>query len=217
MFKKYTIAGENNPVWQLAEPVILKTWAEGMCKASYSELYLIHCMALVMSTIMFLGGLTLRLVVVAFVLFAGYAIFEQTLALAFTAVFPSIEFVTTRQSNITEGSFWLYRLLGYVILIKSIIFIFGKNFTSWIIDSALYILIMVTGMIPLKWIAQGLLKEKYFAQLLAKSSFMGMHMAQTIPAAPPEISNKYDRIYDLYTNSNKEEKRKELEELCAGQ
>ena len=217
MFKKYTIAGENNPIWQLAEPVILKIWAEGMRKASYSELYLIHCMALLMSTIMFLGGLILRLVIVAFVLFLGYAIFEQTLALAFTAVFPSIDLGTTINSNVAESSLWFYQLLGYVILIKSVIFIFGKNFTSWVNDSVLYILIMVTGMIPLKWIAHGLLKEKYFAQLLAKTSFMGMHIAQTITAAPPEIRNKYDKIYDLYTNSNREEKRRELEELCAGQ
>jgi len=121
------------------------------------------------------------------------------------------------ESNVAGGSHWLYQLLGYVILIKSIIFTFGKNFTSWVNDSALYILMIITGMFPLKWIAQGLINARYFAQLLAKSPFMGMHIAQTITAAPPEIRNKYDRLYDLYTNSNKEEKRKELEELCAGQ
>lgn len=216
MFKKYTIAGVGNPVWQLAEPVILRIWAEGMCKASYSELYLIHCMALLMSTLMFLGGLILRLLVVASVLFVGYVTFEHTLALALTAVFPSIELETTK-SSVPERALWLYQLLGYIILIKGTIFVFGKNFTDWVSDSVLYVLIMITGMMPLKWLAHGLLTENYFAQLLAKSSFMGMHIAQTIAAAPPEIRNKYDRIYDLYANSNREEKRKELEELCASQ
>lgn len=76
---------------------------------------------------------------------------------------------------------------------------------------------MITGMIPLQWIARGLLNENYFAQLIAKTSFMGMLMAQTIPAAPAAARNKYDKIYDLYMNSNKEEKRRELEELCANE
>ena len=217
MFKKYTIAGENNPIWQLAEPVILKTWAEGMTKASYPELYLIHFMALLISTGMFLGGFILRILVVAFILFVGYIIFEQTLALAFTSIFPSIVLDTTTNRNVAEGSLWFYQLLGYVILIKSVLFIFGKNFTGWVQDSLLYILMMTTGMIPLVWIANGLLKENYFAQLIAKSSFMGMHIAQTISAAPPEIRNEYDRIYDLYTHSNREDKRRELEELCSRQ
>lgn len=210
MFKKYTIAGENNPIWQLAEPVILKTWAEGMSKASYAELYLIHFMALLISTGMFLGGFILRILIVASILFVGYIIFEQTLVLAFTAIFPSIALDATTNRNVAEGSLWFYQLIGYVILIKSVLFIFGKNFTDWVQDSLLYILMMTTGMIPLVWIANGLLKENYFAQLIAKSSFIGIHIAQTIGAAPPEIKNKYDRIYDLYMHSNREDKRMEL-------
>ena len=118
-------------------------------------------------------------------------------------------------TNVNESTLWVYKLLGYVILIKSVIFVFGKNFTDWVRDTALYLLMMVTGMIPLKWIARGLIKENYFAQLAAKKSFMGVHMAQTISAAPPEIEQKHDKIIDLYQKSNDENARKQLEELCA--
>lgn len=118
-------------------------------------------------------------------------------------------------ANVDESNLWIYKLLGYVILIKSVLFVFGKNFTDWVQDTTLYLLLMVTGMIPLKWIARGLIKESYFAQLAAKTSFMGMHMAQTISAAPPEIKQQYDKMIDLYQKSNDEKARKQLEELCA--
>lgn len=213
MFKKYTIAGETNPVWQIAEPVILKIWAEGMRGASYPQLYFIHSMGLLVSTGMFLGGFILRLLVVAIILLMGYTFFSESLSLAFEAVFPSAGLNIT--INTGEQNLWLYQLLGYVILIKSVLFVLGRNFTSWAQDTLLYVLMITTGMIPLQWIARGLLKENYFAQLLAKTSFMGMLIAQTISAAPAEAINKYDKIYSLYMNSNKEEKRRELEELCA--
>jgi hypothetical protein len=215
MFKKYTIVGESNPIWQIVEPVILKIWADGMRKASYSQLYLIHFMALLLSTVMFLGGFILRVLLIGSILFLGYAVFEESLTLAFSAVFPSFEMNTTIMTNVNESTLWVYKLLGYVILIKSVIFVFGKNFTDWVRDTALYLLMMVTGMIPLKWIARGLIKENCFAQLAAKTSFMGMHMAQTISAAPPEIEQKHDKLYHLYQKSNDENARKQLEELCA--
>lgn len=215
MFKKYTIAGENNPIWQLVEPVILKTWAEGMCKASYPRLYQIHFMALLLSTVMFLGGFVLRILLVGSILFLGYAVFEEYSTLAFSAVFSSFGMDTNIMNNVDESSLWIYQVLGYVILIKSVIFVFGRDLSDWVRDTALYLLMMVTGMIPLKWIARGLIKESYFAQLAAKTSFMGMHMAQTISAAQPEIVQQHDKIIDLYQKSNDENARKQLEELCA--
>lgn len=215
MFKKYTIAGESNPVWQIVEPVILKIWSEGMRKASYSQLYLIHFMALLLSTIMFLGGFFLRILIIGSILLLGYALFEEFLTLTFSAVFPSFETNISLMTNVTQNTLWIYKLLGYGIIIKIIIFVFGKNFTNWLRDTSLYLLIMVTGMIPLKLIAQGLIKENYFAQLAAKTSFMSIHMAQTISAAPSEIVQKHDKIIDLYQKSNNEDARKQLEELCA--
>ena len=215
MFKKYTIAEESNPVWQIVEPVILKIWADGMCKASYSHLYLIHFMALLLASFMFLGGFLLRALLVGTILLLGYAVFEESLTLAFSTVFSSFGIDTTIMNNVDESSLWIYQILGYVILIKSVIFVFGKNFTDGVQDIALYLLMMVTGMIPLKWIARGLTKENYFAQLAAKTRFMGMHMAQTISAAPHEIEQQHDKIIDLYQKSNDENARKQLEELCA--
>jgi len=214
MFKKYTIAGESNPIWQIVEPVILKTWADGIRKASYPRLYLIHFSALLLSTVMFLGGSILRVLLISSILFLGYAVFEDSLTVAFCAVFPSYEINTIIMNNVNESSLWVYNLLGYVILIKSVIFVFGKNFTDWVCDTALYLLMMVTLMIPLNWIARGLIKESYFAQSIAKTSFMGMHMAQTISAAPPEIEQQYSKILDLYQRSNDENARKQLVEMC---
>ena len=215
MFKKYTIAEESNPVWQIVEPVILKIWADGMCKASYPQLYLIHFMALLLASVMFLGGFLLRALLVGTILLLGYAVFEESLTLAFSTVFSSFGIDTTIMNNVDDSSLWIYQILGYVILIKSVIFVFGKNFTDGVQDIALYLLMMVTGMIPLKWIARGLTKENYFAQLAAKTRFMGMHMAQTISAAPHEIEQQHDKIIDLYQKSNDENARKQLEELCA--
>lgn len=211
MFKKYTISGESNPIWQIVEPVILKIWANGIRKASYSQLYLIHFIALLLSSVTFLGGLCLRVFVVASILFLGYSFFEESLILAFSAVFTS----TGIEVSISKSELWIYELLGYVILIKGVIIIFGKNFTGWAKDTLLYLFIMFTGMVPLKWIAKGLNKENYFAQVLAKTSFMGVHMAQTISAAPPEIVKQNDELIDLYQRSNDENARKQLEELCA--
>jgi len=215
MFKKYTIAGETNPVWLTVEPVILKTWADGMRNASFSQLYLVHFMGLLVGTGMFLVGFILRLLVVALILIIGYTFFEQSLRLAFDAVFPSNGLNLT--IDIDKNWLLFYQILGYVILIKSVIFVFGNNFTDWVQDTLLYLLMMVTGMIPLQWIARGILNENYFAQLFAKTSFMSMLIAQTIAAAPAESRNKYDKIYDLYMNSNKEESRRELEDLCANE
>jgi len=149
------------------------------------------------------------------ILFLGYAVFEESLTLAFSTVFPFFETNTTLMTNVNERTLWVYKLFGYVILIKSVIFVFGKNFTDWARDTALYLLMMVSGMIPLKWIARGLIKENYFAQLAAITSFMGVHMAQTISAAPSEIEQKHDKIIDLYQKSNDKNARKQLEEMCA--
>jgi hypothetical protein len=137
MFKKYTIAGESNPIWQIVEPVILKIWADGMSKASYFQLYLIHFMALLLSTVVFFGSFVLRVLLIGFILFLGYAVFEESLSLAFFAVFPSFEMNTTIMANVNESTLWVYKLLGYVILIKSVIFVFGNNFTDWMRDTSM--------------------------------------------------------------------------------
>ncbi len=199
----------------MVEPILFKIWAEGMLRASYSQLYTVHFMALLVNTGMFLGGFVLRALLTGSILFLGYTIFEEPLTLAFIAVFPSFEMKTAIMTHINESNFWVYKLLGYVILIKSVLFIFGDNFKVLLQETTLYLLMIVTAMIPLKWIAQCLVRENFFAQFFAKSSLMSLYMTQTLSAAPSEIDQKYTRIFGLYKESNDENARKELEELCA--
>jgi hypothetical protein len=81
-------------------------------------------------------------------------------------------------------------------------------------DTVLYISLILGLMFPLIWLAKGLQSENYFAQLLAKAPYMGVHLTQTIAAAPQSIVREWDRVFDLYLNSNNDSSRQELEELA---
>ena len=72
---------------------------------------------------------------------------------------------------------------------------------------------MFTNMRPLRMIARGLQNETYFAQYVAKTSFMGTYIVQTMTATPPDDQIKSDRIFDLYLNSNQPTAREQLERL----
>lgn len=183
-----------------------------MLRASYPKLNAIHFMGLIFSSVMFLFGFVLRLLVVLLILFLGNLFFEQSFDLTINTILPTYD-SSVSEKNLND-ELWIYMVLGYIILIKSILFLFGRNFSEWVRDTVLYGLFMISGMFPVKWIARGLLSNNYFAQLIAGNQFMGTFIAQTISAAPTEIINKYDRIYDLYNNSNDEDKRRELIELC---
>jgi hypothetical protein len=215
IFKKYNIAGESNPYWQLVEPMLLKIWAKGICEASYPKLHSILFFDLLSSTFLFLAGFLLRVSAVALFLSIGYVFFKDSLLLAFNTVLSSSDIGTSISISVDEEKIWIYKLLGYVILIISVIFIFGMNFTYLMLDIMMYILMTVTNMLPLKWTARGLKKENYFAQYFAKTSYMGTIINQTILAAPPEIVSEWDKVSDLYKNSNNEDARKELERLSA--
>jgi hypothetical protein len=213
LFKKYTIAGENNPVWQVVEPLILNTWAKGMLQASTTTLFTVHFMMLIMGSVFFLTGFIVRLFIMAIVLIAIYAIIPGPFSLSFAAIFPAagLDF------RADTGGNWilLYQLLGYVVLIKSVLFLFGKNFNSWLFETIFYLLLMVTGMLPLRWIATGVIDEKYFVQGFLKTHYMGGYIVKSINAAPPFIQKNYDELFELYMDSNSEESRKKLEDLCA--
>lgn len=51
--KRYTIAGDN-PVWQVVEPVLLRTWAQGMLKATSRDLFLCNASGLLMAQFFFI-------------------------------------------------------------------------------------------------------------------------------------------------------------------
>lgn len=213
MFEKYTIASENNPVWQMVEPLLFSTWAEGVQEATIPKLYAFHFVALMMGTVFFLVGFLGRLGIISIVLMVFYIIFPGAFSLSLTAIFPTIGM--DLGANINTGSVLLYQLLGYVALIKSVLFLFGKYFRKWILETIFYLLQMLTGMLPLRWIAGGLREEKYLAQLFARSDFMSMFMPGSITAAPATIVKQWDDLIDLYRDSNREESRKKLENLCA--
>ena len=215
IFKKYNIAGESNPYWQLVEPMLLKIWAKGISEASYPKLHSILFFDLLSSTFLFLVGFLLRVSAVAVFLSTGYIFFKDSLLLTFSTVFSSYDIGTSLSISVDEEKIWMYKLLGFVILIKSVIFIFGTNFTYLMLDIMMYVLMAITNMLPLKWTARGLKKENYFAQKFAKTSYMGTVINQTILAAPPEIVREWDKVSDLYKNSNNEDERNELERLSA--
>lgn len=218
MFRKYTIAGESNPVWQLVEPAILKLWATGMLKASYASLYLVHVMALLVATAMFALSFFFRLILLTAIFVLAYIAFEEALTEVIGTVLVLPETDGSRATLPPSDEFWMHQLAGYVVVITavvSVLLVLGKPFTAWVRDVVLYLLFMLTLMVPLKWIARGLLRESYFSQLIAKSSFMGARIAGTIAAAPPEITRQHDRLIELYQGSNDESTRKELEQLCA--
>lgn len=213
-FKKYTIAGEENPNWVIAEPILLKIWADGILKASLRRLQYIQILSWIVSVIFFLGGFALRLSLVGLILLGGYWLFPQTFLMALDLVFSSVEIGGVEYARFSKSYLWLYELLGYVIVIKAVIFLLGGGFVTFVKDSCLYFLLILTNMFPLKIIAKGLQRGDYFAQLIAKTSFMGMNMAQSIRAAPLNERSQWDRVLGLYENSNNPLAREELEKLA---
>ncbi len=212
MHKKYNLAGANNPNWQIAEPAILKTWARGILQASHSKLYAIHFMALVLSTLAFLGGFVLRSLATICILYIGYIIFNDFLKIVVTAVFPTI---SNNPYQVIEGAAWIHYLIGYMIIVKIMLFVLGKNLNEWIGDALLHLFAMMFGMAPLKLLAHGLLKENIWAQTLATKGFMGAYLVYTMAATPTEFEQLFEKINDLHDRSNDESARKELEELCS--
>ena len=214
IFKKYNVIGEN-PYWQLTEPMLLKVWAKGICEAPSLKLHSILFFDLLSSVFLFFVGFLLRVSAVAFFLLIGYFLFNESLTLAFDSIFSSTGVGASLSSSVDTDKMWMYKLLGYVILIKSVIFIFGLNFTYIILDIMMYVLMTITNMFPLRWTARGLKKEKYYAQYFAKTTYMASVITNTVLAFPPEIKLEYDKVFDLYMNSNNEDARKELELLSA--
>ena len=213
MFKKHTITNENNPIWQMVEPVLFNTWAKGMLETSLAKLYVMHFVALIVGTVFFLFGFVGRLGIIAIVLMAFYAIFPVSFSLSLTAIFPTVDLGLG--ADIDTDSMLLYQLLGYVVLIRCVLFLFGKSLRQWALETIFYLMQILTGMLPLRWIARGLRDDNPLAQLFAKSDFMSMFMPGSITAAPPSTVKKWDDLIDLYGDSNREESRKKLEDLCA--
>jgi hypothetical protein len=210
-FKKHSIPGDNNPCWTLAEPILLQIWAEGILSSTYLGLQLVNLFSLIVSIFFFLLGTTLRLMAAASLLFLAFLIFPETLSTCFNLLFSDW---TPNYIVSNAGSQWLYVLLGYAILIKSILFVLGSNFSDLVRDTVIQISLMLTNMVPLKLIARGLQKENFLAQAVAKTAFMGVYIVQTMTATPMRFQREWDKVFDLYLKSNRPSERDELERIA---
>ncbi|MDZ7686943.1 MAG: hypothetical protein U5O39_19970 [Gammaproteobacteria bacterium] len=207
---KFTLAGENNPNWQMAEPLLLKIWARGILASDTSRLYVVIVMSWVVSSAFFLFGFLLRL---AAVVAAGYVLSQlvpNAASVTLNLLFSSLESTDLPSTD----WLWMYELAGYTMLVLAIIFVLGSNLAEFLRDTLICMFLMVTGMAPLRWLGRGLAKEQYFAQLVAKAPFMGVYLTQTIGAAPRPIAHEWDHVFDLDMNSNDEGLRKKLEALA---
>jgi hypothetical protein len=200
------MVGENNPYWIMAEPMLLKIWADGILRTPSLNLHFANVFSLIVNMIFFSGGVALRPAAVMAALLLGYFAFPRTLFVAFETIVDT-DFEASGINNL-----WLYRLLALAILIKVSLFLFN-GFTVFARDLLIYLALMLTNMTPLRIIAKGLQNERYFAQCIAKTSFMGTYIVQTMTATPFENQGKWDRVFNLYMNSNQPSAREQLEHL----
>ena len=205
MQKSFNIATENNPNWQIAEPILLDIWADGIPKSKYRLLHLANLMSWSFAAPLFLGGVVLRSSLVVSFLFICYVIFPNILTTSFDLIFSGKQM---------DSDFWAYQLLGYVIIIKSTLFIFGDGLKDFITQSIICLLLFLTNMLPLKYFAKGLRKENYIACALVRNELIGMLMVQFKAAFPSDIDREYDQVFDLYLDSNNLASREELERLA---
>jgi hypothetical protein len=206
----YTIAGENNPYWVLVEPILLRIWADGIPKASSIDLHVVNGLSLVVSAVGFAFGLLVRAAAVGGFLIVGFLLFPQTIELALGSLFSSLSSV----DQMAMSPSWIYRLTGYAIVITSVAFVLGDRLFRFLGEFLLYLLIAVTHVAPLRLLAFGLRKENYVAQAIAKTSFMGMYLVQSVGGLPDESQAEWNRALDLYTRSNTSSGRDQLEKLA---
>ena len=204
-FKKFNICGDENPYWLMVEPILFDIWADGIQKAKTSQLQGINMLSWVIGVSKFLGEVILKLAFLASMLFICYSIFPETLSKSFDLIF----------SRMYMGSdLWAYQLLGYAIIVLSALFIFGNSFKEFVLDSCLNLFLLITNMLPLRYLAKGLKKESYVAQAIAKSPFMGVHIVIYAAGMHRDSVNQWDKVFNLYSNSNRPLVREELEKLA---
>jgi hypothetical protein len=200
---KYNLVGENNPYWMLAEPVLLKVWADAILRTRATNLHLANLMSFLISVMFWAGGTILRLTVVAGVLGLGFVLFPASVYTSIHSVlYPS------------PVDIWVYRLVGYIIVIEATVIVFA-GFPAFLLDCALYSAFAATNMVPLRLVAKNLQKGSAVAQAVAKTSFMGTYIVQTMTATPQRDQHKWDAVMNLYLNSNTSWAREKLESLAA--
>nr|WMC95681.1 hypothetical protein RAR13_20210 [Aminobacter aminovorans] len=208
---RYTLAGESNPYWVLVEPILLRIWADGIAKTSSLSLQLANGLSLTMHIILFAIGVILRLAAVGALLLVMYLLFPQTVETALGSVLSAPYTVAAPASGALS---WVIELLGYVIVVSSIVFVLGAKLFGFLGELLLYLVFAVTHMAPLRLLAAGLRSENYWAQTIAKTSFMGMYLVQSVGVFPDNARAEWDRVFDLYLKSNTPHGREQLEMLA---
>jgi hypothetical protein len=203
---KYNFVGENNPYWVIAEPLLLTIWANAIIRTRALNLHLANLGSFVTSTLFWGGGAVLRLAAVTGVLGIASVLFPELLYTSLHSVlWPS---------PTDGGNIWIYRLVGYVIAIEATVIVSG-GFPAFLLDCLFYFALAATNMMPLRLIARHLQKGSALAQAVAKTSFMGTYIVQTMTATPREDQQQWDTVMNLYMNSNQLCAREQLERLAA--
>jgi len=207
---------EKDPLWLTVEPTLLKIWAEGIRKASYLKLYTIHLLTLFISMVQLLWGFVIRILLFGILLFLGWTIFGDPIILSIKAVFPSLKLFSNEISILAkDNNLWIYHLLGYLILIKSLLLIFGKYFVDCLQELILCLFMLVTGCVFLKW-----KPETVYQYSPIMSRVMAQYASTIIVAGPSEIEQQYLNILELYQKHrgwNVQGINKELEVLVTSQ
>lgn len=203
---------DNDPLWLIVEPTLLKIWAEGIRKAPYLKLYTIHLLTLFFTIVQLLWGFFIRVLFIGIMLFLLWAIWSEPLILSIKAVFPSLNIFSNEISNMArDNNLWICHLLGYLILIKSLLFISGKYFVDGLQELILCLFMLTTGCAFLKWKPESVYK---YSPIMSR--VMGQYASKIIVAGPSEIEQQYLNILELYQKHrgwNVQGIKKELEVL----
>lgn len=101
-----------------------------------------------------------------------------------------------------------------MIVVTSIVFVLGGKLFDFLGELLLYFLFAVTHMVPLRLLAAGLRNENYWAQTIAKTSFMGAYLVQSVGMFPDKARTDWDHVFGLYLRSNTPDGREQLEKLA---
>lgn len=95
-----------------------------------------------------------------------------------------------------------YGSLDYLFLIIAIIAIFYKDIHDETLNTLLNLLVFVTGGGFLRWVCSGYLSGTGIRQKLLTTKPMEFLMATFVPAIPVSYRDRYDKLMNLYLNSN---------------
>jgi hypothetical protein len=105
--RKYTLVGENNPYWVIAEPLLLTIWADAIIRTRAVNLHLANLGSFVTSALFWGGGAVLRLAAVTGALGIAFVLFPELL-------YTSLHSVLWPSPTDGGNNIWIYRLVGYV-------------------------------------------------------------------------------------------------------